>query len=405
MRKTILLLGTMDTKGLEFGYVKDKIIEKGHNTIVLDAGILGIPLLKPDVSHEEVAKAAGTSIRDLVAQGKEGLAIELMTQGALSIVQGLYQSGKIHGILALGGSMGTSLATAVMRSLPIGIPKLMVSTMASSDTRPYLDNKDIVMMPSVADIVGLNRVTKRVLAIAAGAIIGMVTADPGLIRSDKPLIGMTLHGDLMSCMYACKSMLEEKGYEMAIFAAVGSGGKTLEELVEHGVINGVFDLVTHEIACHLYGGLCDAGPLRLEAAGKKGIPQLIVPGKVDIVSFSVGLGIPERFEGRQTWMHNPDLGLVRLNKEEMSRVAEIMVEKLNKSLGPTAVIIPRRGLSAYGKGWENFYDEEADLAFFEILKQGLIPDIKVVELDAHIKDGLFAERATDLLDEMMRKNT
>ena len=404
MLKTILLLGTMDTKGLEFGYVKDKITEKGHNTIVLDAGVLGTPLLEPDISHEEVAQAAGTSVRDLVAQGKEGVAIELMTKGALSIVQGLYHSGKIDGILALGGSMGTSLATAVMRSLPIGIPKLMVSTMASSDTRPYLDNKDIVMMPSVADIVGLNRVTKRVLAIAAGAIVGMVTADPGPIRSDKPLIGLTLHGDLMSCMYACKSMLEEKGYEMAIFAAVGSGGKTLEELIEHGVIDGVFDLVTHEIACHLYGGLCDAGPFRLEAAGRKGIPQLIVPGKVDIVSFSTGLGVPERFEGRKAWMHNPDLGLIRLNKEEMSLVAEVMVEKLNKSVGPTAVIIPRRGLSAYGKGWEHFYDEEADLALFEILKNGLKPEIQVVELDAHIKDSLFAERATELLDEMMQKN-
>jgi uncharacterized protein (UPF0261 family) len=405
MGKTILVLGTMDTKGLEFGYVKEKITENGHGVIVLDAGILGAPQLESDISNEEVAQAAGTSISDLVAQGKEGVAIELMTKGAASIVQGLYHAGKIHGILALGGSMGTSLATAVMRRLPIGIPKLMVSTMASSDTRPYLDNKDIVMMPSVGDIVGLNRVTKRVLAIAAGAIVGMVTADPGPIRSDKPLIGLTLHGDLMSCMYACKSMLEEKGYEMAVFAAVGSGGKTLEELVEHGVIDGVFDLVTHEIACHLYGGLCDAGPSRLEAAGRKGIPQLIVPGKVDIITFSTGLGIPERFEGRKTWMHNPDLGLIRLNKQEMSLVAEVMVEKLNKSVGPTAMIIPQRGLSNYGKGWEHFYDEEADLALFEILKKGLKPEIQIVELDAHIKDSLFAERATDLLDEMMQKKS
>lgn len=403
MVKTILLLGTMDTKGSEFGFIKEKITEQGHRAVVLDAGILGTPLLEADIPHEEVAQAAGTTIKDLVAQGKEGVAIELMTKGATSIVQGLHHSGKIDGILALGGSMGTSLATAVMRSLPIGIPKVMVSTMASSDTRPYLDNKDIMMIPSVADIVGLNRVTKRVFAIAAGAIIGMVTSDPGPIPSEKPLIGLSLHGDLMPCMSLSKTMLEEKGYEVVIFAAVGSGGKSLEELINQGIIDGVFDLVTHEIACHLFGGLCDAGPSRLEVGGRKGIPQLIVPGKVDIITFSTGLGVPERFKGRKRWMHNPDLGLIRLNKEEMSLVGETMVEKLNKAIGPTAVIIPRRGLSDYGKGWEEFYDEEADVAFFDILKKRLKPDIKVVEIDAKINDKLFAERAIDLLDELMHK--
>jgi uncharacterized protein (UPF0261 family) len=332
-----------------------------------------------------------------------GVAIELMTKGASSIVQGLYDSGKFHGILSLGGSMGTSLATAVMRTLPIGIPKVMVSTMASSDTRVYLDNKDIVMMPSVADIVGLNPVTKRVLSIAAGAISAMVFSDPGPVSSEKPLIGLTLHGDLMPCMRLSKGMLEAKGYEMVVFAAVGSGGKTMEELIEQGVINGVFDLVTHEIACHLFGGLCDAGRSRLEAAGKKGIPQLVVPGKTDILTFGAGLGLPERFKGRKIWMHNPDLGLVRLNKEEMVLVGESMVEKLNRTVGPTAVIIPKLGLSAYGKGWEAFYDEEADFALFEILKK-LKPEIQVVEVDAGINDRIFAEKATDLLEQLMQKH-
>ncbi len=244
MEKNILLLGTMDTKGREFGYVKERIMEKGHRTIVVDAGILGTPLLAADISREKVAQAAGTDIQDLISQGKEGVAIELMTRGASSLVQELYYSGQFDGIFALGGSMGTSLATAVMRSLPLGIPKVMVSTMASSDTRPYLDNKDIVMVPSVTDIVGLNRLTKRVLTMA---------------------------------------------------------------------------------------------------------------------------------------------------------------EKLNKAVGPTAVIIPKRGISGYGKGWEEFYDGEADFAFFNILKRRLKPEIRVVEVDSHINDRLFAERATDLLDELMHK--
>ena len=403
MEKTILLLGTLDTKGLEYGFVKERITEQGHRTIVLDAGVRGSPLLKPDITRDEVALAAGSTVQDIIEQGKEGVAIELMTKGATSIVQELYHSGEIDGILALGGSMGTSLATAVMRSLPIGIPKVMVSTMASGDTRPYLDNKDIVMIPSVADIVGLNGVTKRVFAIAAGAVIGMVNSDPGPIPAEKPLIGLSLHGDLMPCMSLSKTMLEEKGYEVVIFAAVGSGGKSLEELIDQGIIDGVFDLVTHEIACHLFGGLCDAGPSRLEAAGRKGIPQLIVPGKVDIISFGTGLGIPERFKERKPWMHNPDLGLLRLNKEEMSLVAEKMAEKLNKALGPTAVIIPRRGLSSYGKGWEAFYDEEADFALFDILKRSLKPGIKVVEVDAKINDELFVQKAVKLLDELMHK--
>jgi uncharacterized protein (UPF0261 family) len=405
MKKTILLLGTMDTKGIEFGYAKEKIEDKGHRALVIDVGILGDPLLNVDISREQVARSAGTSLQDTIAQGKEGVAIELMAKGAARIVQSLYHSGQIDGILALGGSMGTSLATAVMRTLPIGMPKVMVSTMASGDTRPYVDNKDIVMIPSVSDIVGLNRVTKRVLAIAAGAIVGMVSADPGPIRSDKPLIGLTLHGDLMPCMYACKSILEKRGYDVVVFAAVGSGGKTLEELIEQDVIDGAFDLVTHEIVCHLFGGLCDAGPLRLEAAGRKGIPQLVVPGKLDVFSFSPRQGLPERFKGRTIWMHNPDLAVIRLNKEEMSLVAETMVKKLNKSVGPTAVIIPKRGLSGYGKGWEDFYDAEADFALFGILKERLKPEIKVVEVDAHIKDRLFAERATDLMDELMRKTS
>jgi uncharacterized protein (UPF0261 family) len=274
--------------------------------------------------------------------------------------------------------------------------------MASSDTRRYIDNKDIVMVPSVADIVGLNRVSKRVLSIAAGAITGMVAADPGPMTGEKPLIGFTLHGDLMPGMYLAKKILEEKGYEVVIFAAVGSGGKTLEELIELRVIDGVYDLVTHEIACHLFEGLCDAGPSRLEAAGKRGIPQLVIPGKVDIVSFSAISGVPERLKGRKIWMHNPDLGLVRLNKDEMSLVAEKMVEKLNRAMGQTTVVIPVRGLSSYGKGWEEFYDEAADFAFFEILEKGLKADINVVKVDAKINDALFVQKATDLLHDMMQ---
>jgi uncharacterized protein (UPF0261 family) len=401
MPKTILMLGTLDTKGLEFQFIRDLIIEKGHKVILIDVGVGEHRSLKPDISHDEVAQAAGTTIDEIVKQGKEALANERMAKGAVSVVKKLYQSGNIDGIISLGGTMGTSLGTAVMRSLPIGIPKVMVSTMASSDTRVYLDNKDIVMIPSVADILGLNPLTKRVLTIAAGAITGMVEADPGPIRSEKPIIGATMQGDLMHCMQLCKQRIEEKGYELITFAAVGAGGKTLEEFIEKGMIHGVFDLVPHETIYEVFDGPLDAGPNRLEMAGKKGIPQVIVPGKLDVIAFSSVSGVSERFKGRQTWMHNPQLGVVRLNKEEMALVGERLVEKLNRSVGPTAVILPLRGLSVYGKGWEEFYDQEADFALFDILKKNLKPEIRVLEIDCHINDHLFAEKAADLLDELM----
>lgn len=402
MPRTILMLGTLDTKGAEFQFVRDKIIEKGHKVILIDAGVGEHRSLKPDVSHDEVAQAAGTTIDEIVKQGREALANELMTKGAVSVVGRLYQSGDVDGIISLGGTMGTSLGTAVMRSLPIGIPKVMVSTMASSDTRVYLDNKDIVMIPSVADILGLNPLTKRVLTIAAGAITGMVELDPGPIRSEKPIIGATMQGDLMHCMQLCKQRIEEKGYELITFAAVGAGGKTLEEFIEKRMINGVFDLVPHETIYEVFDGPLDAGPNRLETAGKKGIPQVIVPGKLDVIAFSSVSGVSERFKGRKTWMHNPQLGVVRLNKEEMALVGGRLVEKLNRSAGPTGVLIPLRGLSVYGKGWEEFYDQEADFALFDMLKKNLKPEIRVLEVNCHINDDLFAEKAADLLDELMR---
>ena len=406
MEKTIVLLGTLDTKGLEFGYAREKIIEKGCHVIVVDAGILGKPLLEPDITREQVAEAAGLRIEDVASLGDLEKAIEVMSQGATAIVLQLYQSGRLNGILSLGGTTGTSLVTAAMRALPVGVPKIMVSTVAAWDTRSYLGAKDIIMIPPVTDILGLNRITKRMLATAAGAIVGMVLADPGPLPAEKPLIGVTLHGDIMPCLNVAKEILEARGYEVIVFAAVGTGGKALEEWIEQGLIDGVFDLVTHEVAVHLHGGLCDSGPYRMETAGRKGIPQVVAPGGIEMaLCFNPSQGIPEHLRARKIYIHNPIVGAVRLNKEEMAAIGKVMAEKLNRAIGPTAVIIPQKGFSGPDIEGNDMYDPDANFAFIEALKKDLKPEIELVELDAHINDKLFAETAATLLDALMHKSS
>jgi uncharacterized protein (UPF0261 family) len=401
MQKTIVLIGTLDTKGAEYGYVRDRIVEQGCRVIVVDVGILGKPLFQPDITREQVAQAAGVSIAQVASSREEGEAIQPMSEGAVKIVQELHRSGKLDGILSLGGSMGTMLGTAAMRALPLGIPKVMVSTQASADTSPYVGTKDIVMIPSLADIVGLNRITKNVLTVAAGAVVGMVKVAPGPAPSDKPLIGLTLQGDLMPCANSVMELLEQRGYEVVVLHAVGIGGKTLEEWIAQGLIDGVFDLVTTEVLQHMYGGLNDAGPARLEAAGIRGIPQLVAPGKADIITFDGTQGIPEHLKGRKLLVHTPIRVMARTTKEERAELGRVMAEKLNKAIGPTAVIIPKQGFSGPDKDGNDWHDPEANLALINALKRNLKPEIKLVEMDAHINDSLFAETAAMLLDELM----
>jgi uncharacterized protein (UPF0261 family) len=403
MQKTVVLLGTLDTKGIEFGYVKDKIIEQGCHAVVIDAGILCKPLTKPEITREQVAQAAGTTLEDIVSMGDEEKAIALMSKGATSIVQELYQSGRLDGILSLGGTMGTFLATGAMRALPIGVPKVMVSTVAAWDTRLYLGAKDITMIPPVADILGLNRITKRMLTTAAGAIIGMVRADAGPLASEKPLIAITLHGDMMPCLITAKKVLEERGYEVIVFPATGTGGKAMEEWIEQGLINGVFDMITHELMCNLFDGLENAGPDRLEAAGKKGIPQVVAPGKAEAISFDMTHGMPEHLKGRKTWMHTSVVGVVHATKEEMALFGRVMAEKLNRAHGPVMVIIPKKGFSSRDKQGDEWYEPESNMVLIENLKKNIEPKIEIVEVDAHINDTLFAEKAAILLDKLMHK--
>jgi uncharacterized protein (UPF0261 family) len=279
----------------------------------------------------------------------------------------------------------------------------MVSTIASGDMRPYVGTKDITLIHSVTDIVGLNRMTKRLLACAAGAVMGAVAADPGPEVSHKLLIAMSSMGGINRAVFLAQKILEDKGFEVVAFHTVGTGGTALEDAVQQGLINGVLDLVTHEVMDHLYGGYCDAGPARLEAAGKKGIPQVVVPGCLDFIVFTPPEKIPESLKQRKVYRHTPEVAIVRANKDEMASVGKTIAEKLNKALGPIVVVVPNQGFSPANRKGKALYDPEADRAFVEALRQSLKPSIRIVELDAHINDEFFVKRAVDLLCELMEK--
>jgi len=403
VKKTIVLLGRLDSKGKEYAYIKDRILGGGFNVIVVDAGTRGTPQFEPDISRQEVARAAGVKIQDVVDPADENKEIRVMMEGASKIAQSLHDFGRLDGIMCLGGSRGTAIGTAAMRALPFGIPKVMVSTIASGDMRPYISTKDIILIHSVTDIVGLNRMTKRLLAYAAGAIMGAVGTEPELGASDKPLIAMSSMGGINRAVFSAQKFLEDKGFEVVAFHTVGTGGQALEGTVEQGLIDGVLDLVTHELTDHLYGGFCDAGPARLEAAGKKGIPQVVVPGCLDFIVFSPPEKIPESLRERKVYRHTPEVAVVRANKDEMVSIGKVMTEKLNRALGPLVVVVPNQGFSPANKRGKPLYDPEADRAFVEVLRQRLKPSVRIVEVNAHINDELFAKQAVGLLCELMQK--
>jgi uncharacterized protein (UPF0261 family) len=403
VKKTIVLLGRLDSKGKEYAYVRSQILRGGFDVIAVDAGTRGAPQFEPDISREEVARAAGMKIQDVVDPTDENEEIRVMMEGASKIAQRLRDSGKLDGIMCLGGSRGTAIGTAAMRALPFGIPKVMVSTIASGDMRPYVGTKDITLIHSVTDIVGLNRMTRRLLAYAAGAIMGAVATDPGLEASDRRLIAMSSMGGINRAVFSAQKMLEDQGFEVVAFHTVGTGGQALEEAVEQGLIDGVLDLVTHELTDHLYGGYCDAGPARLEAAGKKGIPQVIAPGCLDFIVFSPPEKIPENFRERKVYRHTPEVAVVRTNKDEMASIGKVMAEKLNRALGPLVVAVPNQGFSPADRRGKALYDPEADKAFVEGLRQSLKPSVRIVEVDAHINDELFAKQAVGLLCELVQK--
>ncbi len=396
MAKTVGIVGTLDTKGMEFQFIKERIEASGTSTCVVNTGILGEPSFEPDVSAGEVAEAGGTSLQALQDGGDRGVAVEAMAEGAAKIIAQLQSDGKIDGVISLGGSAGTTIGTTAMRAVPVGVPKIMVSTLASGDTSPYVDTKDVSMMYSVVDIAGINSLSRQILANAAGAIVGMVNAEVPAAE-DKPLIGATMFGVTTPCVTKARELLEDAGYEVLVFHATGAGGRAMEDLIKGGFIVGVLDATTTELADELVGGVLSAGPDRLEAAGDLGVPQVVAPGALDMVNFGPPDTVPEQFKDRTFYQHNPTVTLMRTTVEENAELGKIMGQKLSQAKGPTTVIIPKQGVSAIDQEGQPFYSAEAEAAWIENLKANLGNNVTLIEMDNHINDDAFAEKLVETL--------
>ncbi len=386
---TVVVMGALDTKGAELQFVKDQIEARGHRALVVDVGVLGEPTFTPDVTRAEVARAGDVDLPALVAAGDRGSAVSAMANGAREIALTLHQRGQLDAIIAMGGGAGTSVGTAAMRALPLGIPKVMVSTLASSDVRGFVGVKDIMMAPAIVDISGLNRISRGVFTRAAAAVCGMVEARVPE-ADDKPLIVASMFGNTTKCVEAARAIVEREGFEVLVFHAVGVGGQTMESLIEAGQVAGVLDVTLTEWADELAGGVLSAGPTRLEAAAKTGTPAVIAPGCLDIINFWGPETIPEKYRDHRIYKHNERQYLVRTTPEENAQLGKIIAGKLNMSIGPVAVYIPLGGISVISSPGGPYYWPEADAALFESLRTNLRKDIPYHELNLNINDPEFA---------------
>lgn len=401
MSKTIVLVGALDTKSADYLFVKELIEARGHKTVVVDFGILGDPAFSPDISNDEVARAGGSSIANLRTAKDKTEAMRVMTAGLQSVVQQLHAEGRLDGMLAMAGSGGTAIATAAMRALPIGVPKLMVSTVAAGDVAPYVGTVDITMMPSVVDVSGLNRFSRRIYANAAGAIVGMVEAKAPAATVDRPLIAASMFGNTTAAVNRAQGALEQAGYEVLVFHATGTGGHTMESLIGGGFISGVLDITTTELADHVCGGVLSAGPERMLAAARAGVPAMLAPGCVDMANFWSRATVPEKYQNRNLYEWNPNVTLMRTDVNENRQMGAMIAAAANASTGAVVILLPLQGVSQLDSPGGQFWDPEADSACYDAIKSNLKPGIPVYEIDCNINDRAFADKATELLLAML----
>ena len=401
--KTIAIAGTFDTKGVEYSYIKELIESLGLATFTIHTGVFE-PMFEPDVSNKEIAESGGTDIEILVAKKDRALATEVLAKGMEKLVPELYKQGKFDGIISLGGSGGTSLVTPAMRALPIGVPKVMVSTVASGNTFQYVGTSDIVMMPSIVDVAGINSISTKIFTNAVFAIAGMVKFENTKVAMKKPLVAATMFGVTTPCVSAAVKYLEDRGYEVLVFHATGVGGQTMEALIEDGFIEGVLDLTTTEWADEIVGGVLNAGPHRLEAAGKNNVPQVVSVGAIDMCNFGPYETVPEKFMGRNLYKHNPTVTLMRTTVEENEAIGKKLVEKLNMAKEKTVLFLPLKGVSGIDVEGQVFYGVEEDKMLFDTLRKGVNRNVvEVVEMDCAINDIEFAEAAAQKLIDLMNK--
>ncbi|XRQ05576.1 Tm-1-like ATP-binding domain-containing protein [Actinomadura welshii] len=394
---TVVLVGTLDTKGAEYAWLRERLRELGCDVVLVDAGVEASPV-EADVAAERVAEAGGASIQALREAGDRGAAVTAMGEGAAAVLARLE---RVDAVLAVGGSGGSSIAARAVRDLAIGVPKLIVSTMASGDVTPYVGAKDVTMMYSVADIAGVNRVTRLVLGNAAAAAAGMAKAYEEARAAppvdERPVVAASMFGVTTPAVDAARERLEELGYEVLVFHATGAGGRAMEGLAESGLLSGVLDLTTTELADDLVGGVLSAGPGRLTAAGRHGVPQVVAPGALDMVNFGPRETVPERFAGRNLYVHNPTVTLMRTTKDEMAELGRRVAAKLAGAAGPTVLFVPLGGVSALDAPGMPFHDPEADEACFAEMEGA----VETERLDLNINDPAFGRAMADRLHRMI----
>ncbi len=401
---TVVLLWTLDTKRTEYAFLRTQVERAGCAVIMINAGVVADPDYRVNFTRTDVAAAAGVDIKSLVAAADRGHAVETQAEGAAAIVDQLYMEDRLDGVLGVGGSGGTSIISRAMRQLPVGVPKLLVSTVASGDTTPYVDTSDIAMMYSVVDFAGINTLSAQILTNAANAIAGMARGHEAYqtVGSERPVVGVTMYGTTTPCVTKARQWLDDAGYEVLVFHATGPGGRSMEALMKSGHIVAALDTTTTELMDQLAGGTTTAGADRLEMAGALGLPQVVSVGAVDQITFLPPSAVPDDYKDRTSYQHNPAVTLIRSNQKEMALFGRVLSEKLNRATGPVTVFLPLRGVSEYGVVGGVFHDPQADEALFEALRTNLDERIELVEMDTDINDPDFAVAMAMKIDEQYR---
>jgi uncharacterized protein (UPF0261 family) len=398
--KKIVIIGCFDSKGVDFAFLYNCLKSESLELITINTGVLGSSDLLPiNYEADRVAAAAGEDLANIRERGDRSEALTKMSKGAAKILAGL----TVDGIIGMGGGGGTYLFIESVKNVPIGIPKLCLSTLATKDLSSTIGGKDITLMPSIVDVAGLNKISERLISQAAGAIIGMVNAPAPPQRKTEGSIAMSIFGNTTKGVNYCADYFKQKAFDVLTFHAVGIGGKTMEDLIEAGYFDAVLDMTTTELADNLCGGICDAGPDRLTAAGKAGIPQVVIPGCLDMVNFGALDTVPIKYQSRKLFSWAPDVTLMRTNIAENETLGKLFAEKLNQSKGSVAVLIPLRGISIISQKGEIFYDPAADKALFESIKKHLNPQYPIIEMDTHINDEAFAQKATKILLDLINQ--
>ncbi len=407
MGSKVLMIGAFDTKGAEYDFLGQRIKALGASLLTVNTGVLGTTDLFPvDYEANAVTKEVGVDLEELRKNGDRGAAIKAMAEGAAQIARQLFAEGQFDGVIGMGGSGGSTVVTAAMRALPVGVPKLCVSTVAGSDTSVYVGTKDVTIMPSITDVAGINRISRIILTRAAGAIVGMVNAKPAAAEDERPIIAASMFGNTTECVDACRQSLTEGGYEVLVFHATGTGGRLMESLIDEGLVDACLDITTTEWADEVCGGVFSAGEDRLAAAGRNKIPHLIVPGCVDMANFGPIDTVPQKYRdaGRTLYEWNPAVTLMRTSAAENATMGRIFAEKANAAQGPVAFLIPLRGVSILDGDGQQFCDRQADQALFDAIRQNLREDISWVEVDANINDAAFSRKAAELMLDLIKEN-